>query len=237
MSASLTSAAPSVPLHQLVRLLQLASPALPIGGYSYSQGIEWAVECGDIRDAATTRSWLADLLQHVMRTGEIAIAAQLVASTRGRRWDDFEELNAWFRASRETAELRAETEQMGASLLKLLVELGVLAESTRGAVVRSCPLTLPAAFALAIDGLNLDTHAGLVAYVWSWLENQVLAAMKLVPLGQSSGQSLLFELGARIPDVVASSMAVPPDEITSFAPGLALASSLHETQYSRLFRS
>jgi urease accessory protein len=237
MSASMPGHEQRANVHQLVRLLQLASPALPIGGYSYSQGIEWAVECGDLHDASTTRAWLLDGLVLVMGTGEAAFAAHLVAAARAGRWDDYEALNAWFRASRETAELRAETEQMGASLLKLLVELDVLAESTKRNIGSSLPLTLPAAFSLAIAALHIDTNAGLTAYVWSWLENQVLAAMKLVPLGQSSGQRLLFELGARIPEVVSHAMQVLPDEITTFAPGLALASSFHETQYSRLFRS
>jgi urease accessory protein len=224
-------------IHQLVRLLQLASPALPIGGYSYSQGIEWAVECGDIRDAVTARAWIVDALVLVMGTGEAPLAAQLVAAAGSGDWQRFEALNAWFRASRETAELRAETEQMGGSLLKLLGELDVLIASTNEAIAPSLPLTLPAAFALALVALHIDTEAGLAAYVWSWLENQVLAAMKLVPLGQSSGQRLLFELGARIPETAAAAMRMSSDEVNTFAPGLALASSFHETQYSRLFRS
>jgi urease accessory protein len=172
-----------------------------------------------------------------MSVGEAAFAAQLIAAAREEQWERYQEVNAWFRASRETAELRAETEQMGASHLKLLGELDVLAVSTNEAIVPSLPLTLPASFALAIVALDIDTQAGLTAYVWSWLENQVLAAMKLVPLGQSSGQRLLFELGPRIPEAVSLAMQVLPDEVTTFAPGLALASSFHETQYSRLFRS
>jgi len=222
---------------QLVRLLQLASPALPIGGYSYSQGIEWAVECGDVHDAQTTASWIGDVLELVVAPGEAALAAQLIAAARESRWDDYRELNAWFRASRETSELRAETEQMGASLRKLLFDLGLLTDAVQADIVPSLPLTLPAAFALAICALDIEPQSALVAYVWSWLENQVLAAMKLVPLGQSSGQRLLLDLGARIPELVADAMGRERADITSFAPGLALASTLHETQYSRLFRS
>ena len=79
--------------------------------------------------------------------------------------------------------------------------------------------------------------AALTAYVWSWLENQVLAAIKLVPLGQVAGQRLLLALGARIPRVVAIAMTLDDADLSTFAPGLCLASARHETQYSRLFRS
>jgi urease accessory protein len=220
----------------LVRLLQLASPALPIGGFSYSQGLEWVVEEGVVTEAASAETWIGDALDLVMARGEAPIAWRLLDAANGD-WPAFAHWNAWFRASREAAELRSETEQMGGSLAKLAVDLGLVDSVAEAAMLASAPMTLPAAFALAARGFVVPADAALAAYVWTWLENQVLCAMKLVPLGQVAGQRMLTALGARIPEVVATAMALADDELSTFAPGIALASARHETQYTRLFRS
>jgi urease accessory protein len=220
----------------LVRLLQLASPALPIGAYSYSQGLEWVVEEGAVRDAASAQAWIGDLLALVMARGEAAIAWRLLRSA-GVDWPAFAHWNAWFRASRETAELRAETEQMGQSLAKLALELSLLDAQTRERLPALSPVTLPAAYALAACGFGVPARAALTAYIWSWLENQVLAAIKLVPLGQVAGQRMLLALGRQIPGVVANAVVLVDDDIATFSPGHVLASARHETQYTRLFRS
>ena len=229
--------APNDPGFALVRLLQLASPALPIGAYSYSQGLEWVVGTGGVHDAPTARRWIGDLLDHVMPSGEAAVTWRLLEVARASDWPECARWNAWFRASRETAELAAETEQTGHSLLRLAGDLEVLDAAARGAISALLPITLPAAFALASRGLGLATDAALTAYLWTWLENQVLCAVKSIPLGQVAGQRLLLALGERIPAIVTAARATADDEITSFAPGLALACSRHETQYTRLFRS
>jgi urease accessory protein len=156
---------------------------------------------------------------------------------RSRDWPLCANWNAWFRASRETTELRAETEQTGGSLVKLASDLELLDAPARAALPMLAPITLPAAYALAARGFEVPGGAALTAYVWSWLENQVLAAIKLVPLGQVAGQRMLAALGARIPQAVATAMTLADDELSTFAPGLALASARHETQYTRLFRS
>jgi urease accessory protein len=221
----------------LVRLLQLASPALPIGAYSYSQGLERVVEDGIVRDAATAQTWIGEVLQWVVAPGEAAIGWRLLVAAQAGDWPLLTTWNAWFRASRETAELRAETEQTGGSLVKLLGETGLLDAEARNVLPGLAPVTLPAAFALAARAFALPVSAALAAYVWSWLENQVLAAIKLVPLGQVAGQRLLTALGARIPQVVAIATTLADDDLSTFAPGLALASARHETQYTRLFRS
>jgi len=225
------------PAMALVRLLQLASPALPIGAYSYSQGMEWVVESGTVHDAATAATWIGDLLDLVVAPGEAAVAWRLLNAAGRRDWDEFGKWNGWFCASRETAELRAETEQMGAALIKLALALDLLDESTMGQLGQWPAVSLPAAFALSARGYGIASDIALIAYVWSWLEAQVAAAIKCVPLGQVAGQRLLKMLGARIPGVVAAARATADDEVTSFAPGLALASARHETQYTRLFRS
>jgi len=221
----------------LVRLLQLASPTLPIGAYSYSQGLEWVVAEGRVRDASTAEAWIGDILEHVMAHGEAAVTWRLLAAAGCADWPSVVRWDAWFRASRETAELRAETLQMGGSLAKLLTELELVDDAARNVFAARTPVTLPAAYAVAARAFAVPPDAALVAYVWAWLENQALAAMKLVPLGQVAGQRLLHSLGARIPSVVALAIAIADDDVASFAPGLALASARHETQYTRLFRS
>jgi urease accessory protein len=220
-----------------VRLLQLASPALPIGAYSYSQGLEWAVESGRVNDAASARIWIGDLLELVVARGEAPITWRLMTAAQRGDWPAFVRWNGWFRASRETAELRAETVQMGGSLVRLALELELLDASARDVLPRLDPVVLPGAYALAARGFGVPGDCALTAYIWSWLENQVLAAVKLVPLGQVAGQKLLASLAAAIPAVVAASMPLSDDQISTFAPGFAIASARHETQYTRLFRS
>jgi urease accessory protein len=221
----------------LVRLLQLASPALPIGAYSYSQGLESAVEAGTVHDAVSAQRWIGDLMVYAIGPGEAAVLCRCMRAVAAGDCAAFVEWNAWFRASRETAELRAETEQTGAALIKLLGDLELLDPQALAAIAAAAPVTLPAAFALAAHGSGVDAQSALTGYVWSWLENQVLAAMKSMPLGQVGGQRLLQALGALIPAVVAAAMAMDDADVGSAAPGLALASARHETQYSRLFRS
>jgi urease accessory protein len=221
----------------LVRLFQLASPALPIGAFSYSQGLERVVEDGVVRDLATAQDWIGDVLDLVIAPGEAAITWRLLAAAADESAAAFARWNDRFRASRETSELRAETEQMGGSLAKLAGDLDLLDDWARGALPALQPVTLPAAWALAARGMGIAAERALAAYLWTWLENQVLAAIKLVPLGQVAGQRLLLHLGARIPAAALLARSIADDDIASFAPGLALASSRHETQYTRLFRS
>ena len=197
----------------LVRLLQLASPTLPVGAYSYSQGLEAAVAAGIANDAASSERWIGDVLEFSVARSDVPLLWRMLHG---------EDCNEEFIASRETAELRAETLQMGHSLCRLLTDLGV-----------SVPvdLSFPAAYAHAARGWNIEPRAALVGYLWGWLENQVMAAVKAVPLGQTDGQKILVALGSRLEAID------PHTEFSNFAPGLAVLSALHETQYSRLFRS
>jgi urease accessory protein len=221
----------------LVRLLQLASPALPVGAYSYSQGLEWCVEAGTIRDAGSAQAWIGELLREVQASGEAPVLWRLCATAARGDWQGFDRWHAWFRASRESSELLAETLQMGGSLARLLAELDVLDDPARATLARIAPVALPAAYALAARAMAVPAPDALTAYLWSWLENQVLAAMKTIPLGQVGGQKMLLALGAAIPAVVAGAQQIVDDDVASFAPGLAIASARHEAQYSRLFRS
>lgn len=222
-------------LAQAIAALHLASPLLPVGAYAYSQGIERAVNDGIIADEASARRWVLDLVAGPMAWFEAPLWLRLHAAAEAADGEAFARWNRRYLASRETHELRAETLQMGASLKTLARDLG-LARASR--VVE--PLdraAFPAVFAACAIALALDATAGLTAYLYGWIENQVAALLKAAPLGQLAGQRLLLSAHAPIADVVSAAAFVGDDDLVSSAPGLALSSALHETQYSRLFRS
>jgi urease accessory protein len=216
-----------------LRLLQLASPALPVGAYSYSGGLETAVESGVVRDAATASQWIGDVLDFSLARMEAPVFLRLVSAwERGdpaaaRHW------NGEFVASREAAELRAETLQMGYSLRILLRDLGVAGL----AALDFEDLAYPTAYAFVVSEWRIDARAALEAYLFAWVENQVLAAVKCIPLGQTDGQRMLLALADRIPAAAAVAQAADDGALGGFAPGLAQACARHETQYSRIFRS
>ena len=150
---------------------------------------------------------------------------------------EFARWNTDFRAGRETAELRAETLQMGHALSSLMQDLPFCAKQDIEQLYAIGALTFPATFSFAAHHMGVDRSAALLAYLWSWLENQVMAALKAIPLGQSAGQRMLAAIGAELPEIAQRAMQLGDDELSNFAPGLAIASSRHETQYSRIFRS
>jgi urease accessory protein len=215
---------------RLARLLQLASPALPVGAYSYSQGLEAAVEAGIVFDARSAQSWIADVLAFSLMKMEAPLFLRLCAAWQS---DDLHTVEGWnmlFLASRETAELRAETTQMGYSLHTLMIELDA-------GEIPLAEVAFPTVFAHAVVRWEIEPESALIAYLWAWLENQVMAAIKVVPLGQTDGQKILLALGSRLDALAAEAATLADDELGNLAPGLALLSSGHETQYSRLFRS
>jgi urease accessory protein len=223
-----------VTLTALARLMQLASPTLPVGAYSYSQGLEAAVEAKVVTDEASAASWIRDVLALSLRSMEapvfLRVADAWSAGDRARAilW------NEEFIASRETAELRAETLQMGYSLRALLKSLALPGAADLDVFEE---LAYPTAYTFATTAWKIDPRAALAAYLFAWMENQVLAAVKAVPLGQTAGQRMLLALAADIESVVEGAAAMGDSDMHNFAPGLALLSSLHETQYTRLFRS
>jgi urease accessory protein len=229
---------PEIVSLQLARLLQLASPALPVGAYTYSQGLEWAVESGVIRDETTAGRWIADLLQHGIGCYEAPLVFALMAAWTATDTAEITRLNAEFLASRESAELRAETAQMGFSMCRLLCDLRDDALSDVATLLEGPPeLAFPTVWAGIATAWKIDPQAALIAYLWSWAENQVMAALKAVPLGQAAGQRLLAELGLQIPAVAVDARKLPETGWSNFTPAFAIASARHETQYSRLFRS
>jgi len=227
---------------QLARLLQLASPALPVGAYTYSQGLEWAVESAVIRDEASAGRWISDLLHHGIGRYEaplvLALMAAWAATDEHIDQPAIRNLNAEFLASRESAELRAETVQMGFSLRRLLRDLRNDHLAGLARIVESFPeVAFPTVWAGIAARWQIAPEAALTAYLWSWAENQVMAALKAVPLGQAAGQRLLAELGSQIPSVAVDAQKLPKTAWSNFTPAFAIACARHETQYSRLFRS
>jgi urease accessory protein len=221
----------------LPALLQLASSALPIGGFGYSSGLEAAVEAGIVDDEASVRAWIGAMLHPLWSEGD---ARHWIAAQRAWAADDeagFLRANAHAHAMRETAELRLESEQTGRSLALWLLNLAPdgLDAARREKLRALRPITHVAAHAVASTLLGLPPRVALHAAGWSLIENLALAAVKLVPLGQDAGQRLLHAVAAQLPAAVehAFDVATP----TNFAPMLAILSSAHETQYSRLFRS
>ena len=221
----------------LSRLLQLASPMLPVGAYSYSQGLEWAIEFGDVHHQASAKSWITDVLDIYQRRYELPILFRMYQAWEA---DDMGGISDWdvrFQAGRDTAEGLAESRQMGYSLRRLLNDVGSLPEDF---MIKMNALETPA-FPTVYAGIahqwEIPAHDMLHAYAWSWVENQVSAAMKAVPLGQVAGQKILLEIGECLPDYVSQAMRLDDVEISNFTPGLSVAGCRHETQYSRLFRS
>jgi urease accessory protein len=256
----------------LLRLLQLVSPALPIGGYNFSQALEYAIEAGWVRDEASALEWIRGLAGASMGTLDVPVLFRLhaawsahdaagvererserrCAESENNEFDrgdagraecrnappgDIEAVTRWSRfliASRETSELRAEDRHLGRSLAKVLAEAGLA--DARAWITRP-DATFVTLFTLGCVRWNVGANECAWGYLWTWAENQVLAAVKAVPLGQSAGQRLLDALIQQIPSIVAKGAALEDEHIGSAAPLHLIASAAHETQYTRLFRS
>ena len=218
-------------------LLRLASPQLPIGGYSYSQGLEMAVDQGLVHDPASARRWIADqLLLNLARFEAPLLLAHCQAADAGD-WAALDELTGQHRASRETRELALESRQMGYSLRQLLEGLPELDDTARDFLAAQPELGLAPAWALAARAWQIAPQDALSAWLWGWLENQLAVLMKTLPLGQQAAQRLTSELLPLLEQALHEASEKPPEHWGSAVFGLALASMAHERQYSRLFRS
>jgi len=217
-----------------LRLWQLVSPSLPVGAYAYSAGLETAVDRGWVADPAGLAAWTGGQIRHALAGLDVPLLLRL-----HRAWaaDDRRAVEAWtvrLLAARETAELRAEDRHLGRALARLLADLG---EPRAAAFDVDGDVTWATAFALAAVAWQVDARAAARAYLWAWLESQVAAGVKIIPLGQTAGQRVLRDVAAAIPEAVAAAGALPDTDIGATAPGVSIASSAHETQYTRLFRS
>ena len=218
----------------LLRLMQLVSPALPVGAFAYSQGLEYAIHQGWIRNEAETEKWISGILENALCHIDVPVLVRLYSAWEATDTNSVNYWNDFLFSCRESAELQQEDHQLGRSLARLLVDLDV--EHARDWQHRqSC--TFANLFALAAIHWKISIENTLQGYLWAWLENQVAAAIKLVPLGQTAGQRILLRVSDKIPDTIERGSSLSDDDIGFATPGLAIASALHETQYSRLFRS
>ena len=218
----------------LIRLLQLVSPTLPIGMYSYSQGLEHAVKNGWVTNSNEVNEWISGVMEQCLSNVDLPILSRLYDAWEQQDIKTIERWSTTLLAHRETSELRAEDRQTGQALARLLTGME-FKEATNWQ--RKTNTTLAAMFAFASVKWGVSKQSALAGFLWSWLENQVLCAVKIVPLGQVAGQKLSYDLSQKIPVLLAQGLQLKDDEIGGSVFSLALASSQHEMQYSRLFRS
>lgn len=221
----------------LLQLLWLASPALPVGGFSYSEGLEAAIESAAVHDEASAQAWLLDQLHLALGRSDLPLLAQALTAWRADDAARIVALNTWALSTRESSELRRQSEQMGRSMHAWLRQRAPddmrLATLAALAPAPAWPIT----FALAAAQSGAEARDALLAFGFGWAENMVQAALKAMSLGQTGGQRILAALVAALPAVVDAALALPDDERQAFTPMLAILASQHETQYSRLFRS
>jgi urease accessory protein len=217
----------------MLRLYQLVSPALPVGAYNFSQGLEYAVHAGWVKDESTTLEWVNGIAQHSVALLDVPLLLRMQRAWNAEDYINIQRWNAELMASRESDELRAEERHMGRSLAKVLhaLEVNSAEPFIKGNTTYACM------FALATSHWNIDEREAAMAFLWAWCENQILAALKTLPIGQTAGQRMLNELLQHIPSMVDQAMQVMDEYIGAAAPRLSMASAWHETQYSRLFRS
>ncbi len=235
MSTQQEAAADDDSATALLQLMWLASPALPVGGFSYSEGLEAAVERLGLTDGEQVGEWLLDQLHLALARSELVVLAQAMRAWREADLERVAQLNAWVLQTRETSEQRQQTEQMGRSLVEWMRNQALATEHLDW-LVQQDP-TYPVAFALAASVTPATVRDGLLCFAFGWAENMVQAGVKAVPLGQNAGQRMLRRLTTEIPLAVDHAMAMTDETRQAFCPMLAILGAQHETQYSRLFRS
>ncbi|NOI79833.1 urease accessory protein UreF [Vibrio tubiashii] len=218
----------------LYRLFQLISPSLPIGGFTYSQGLEWAVEAQWVSDRASMQDWLDNMLMNSVATLELPILERYAQALKSNNKQQLVALSELLYSSRETKELRAEEKQRGQALYTLLKQLDIYHDSFDYADSKPNQLL---GLCVAARHWDIEIEQLKQGYLWSWAENLIMAGVKLVPLGQTDGQRALIQLSERFPQALDRARTIEDWMIGSFTPSISIASSLHETQYTRLFRS
>lgn len=215
-----------------LRLLQLCSSNLPVGGYSFSQGLEYALEQGWLKTTNDVAEWVEVIINESLAQQDLPLLLRLKQAYAADDKQAFETWRDFLLATRESAEMLQAEVVMGQAMYRLLNSLEIETQGYRGE-----QLSYIAGFAIAAQHWGLSDHEALQGYLWTWLENQVAAAIKLLPMGQTDGQKMLLKQSEKIPHAVSRTLAISDDNVGANLPGLAMASAWHETQYSRLFRS
>jgi urease accessory protein len=222
----------------LLQLMWLASPALPVGGFSYSEALEAAVDDGRVTGEASASAWLLNQMALAPARADLPVLAQAHLAWQRHDLARVTALNDFIGRTRETRELRLQSEQMARSLVEWLRNQPVADGARLPHLAGLAPSpTWPIAFALATARAEASAAQALHASLFGWAENMVQAALKAVPLGQLAGQRILQALVDQMPPLIARALTLGDDDIQSFSPMLGIASARHETQYSRLFRS
>lgn len=216
----------------LLRLLHLVSPALPIGAFAWSQGLEYAIDSGHLKSGTDIQNWLHGVLHHNLAYLDAPMLCRLHDAARAGDSVRLAYWNGYVLASRETRELYEEDTQLGRALYRLLAQAG-----QPGQLDPTAPVSLLSAFAEAAVQAQVPCHACVMGWLWTWLENQIAVACKTLPLGQSAAQQVLRALLPALADVAGAAQRLPDDALGASFPGFAIISTKHETQYSRLFRS
>ncbi len=222
---------------KLNRLLQLCSANLPVGGFSFSQGLEYAVEQAWVSDVQSSKSWIELNLNQAIARTDLAILKRLYTCLEQNELKQFQYWDQHLIACRESKELRLADIAMGKALIRLLKHLDGLDMKPYQELISQPEISFISAFALAAYCWRIDLHTAQSGYCWTYIDNQVAAATKLVPLGQTQAQNLLFEVSEKVPEALTLANKLHDDEIGASLPRLAMASAWHETQYTRLFRS
>ena len=233
-SSSLPIPPSALPDLALLRLLQLTSPALPIGAFAYSQGLEQANALGWVKDEASAAAWVFGIVTEVLPRLDLPVFAQLHEAWSNGDAGRARALSQFLHACRESAELSAEDRHLGAALGRVLHGLGA---PQAEAWIADPDATFATLFSLAAVHFEIPLRSAALGFLFTWLENQVAAASRLIPIGQLAAQRVLSSVLSQLPEAVNRGLDLPAAELGFLAPGLAIASALHETLYSRLFRS
>jgi len=214
--------------------MHLVSPSLPVGGFTYSQGLEWAVEGGWVDSDESLSMWLNELINGSLSRVDIPVLARLYDACERRDELAVARWNKVLLAYRETAELRMEERNRGRALATLLANLEI---ERAGAWLETISMTQASGFALAASSWQIPLRQAALGYAWSWLENLTLTAVKIIPLGQTAGQQVMHRMSSGLCTAIDHGFSLNDDELGASHPAAVLASCLHETQYTRLFRS